>query len=159
MNERPRPGDLLVVDRAASVQFAGERALRLRVVSVCDRPTYDGWLWLTGYVLDRRGEATAKREVFAQLAGLRHAPATMPPSRAGLRHAPATTRPSRAGRHTADPPETPPRGHRRTHTDDRGGRRAVASPAPLPHAGRRAPGPPAVDSRVNGQPARPDGAR
>ncbi|MEU7980849.1 hypothetical protein AB0B63_20230 [Micromonospora sp. NPDC049081] len=77
MNVRPRPGDLLVVDRAASVQFAGERALRLRVVSVCDRPTYDGWIWLTGYVLDRRGEATAKREVFVQLAGLR--PVSAPP--------------------------------------------------------------------------------
>ncbi|MGV9979979.1 hypothetical protein ACWDUH_20110 [Micromonospora wenchangensis] len=83
MNERPRPGDLLIVDRAASVQFTGERALRLRVVSVSDRHTYDGWVWLTGYVLDRRGEATAKREVFVRLAGLRHAPTTTPPSRAG----------------------------------------------------------------------------
>ncbi len=78
MNARPRPGDLLIVDRAASVQFAGARALRLRVVSVCDRPTYDGWVWLTGYVLDRRGEATARREVFVRLAGLRAASAPSP---------------------------------------------------------------------------------
>ncbi|WFE65520.1 hypothetical protein [Micromonospora sp. WMMD714] len=93
VNERPRPGDLLIVDRAASVQFAGERALRLRVVSVCDRPTYDGWVWLTGYVLDRRGEATAKREVFVQLAGLRPAPTTPP---AQVRKRQATARPAAA---------------------------------------------------------------
>ncbi|WP_431915812.1 hypothetical protein [Micromonospora wenchangensis] len=142
MNARPGPGDLLIVDRAASVQFAGERALRLRVVSVCDRPTYDGWVWLTGYVLDRRGAATAKREVFVRLAGLRHAPATMPPPR--------------AGRHNADPPETPPRGHRRPRTHDREGRRTAAPP---PHAGRRTPGPPAVDSEVSRRPAGTDGAR
>jgi hypothetical protein len=80
VNVRPRPGDLLIVDRAASVQFAGERALRLRVVSVCDRPTYDGWIWLTGYVLGRRDEAVARREIFVQLAGLRPAPARPPGS-------------------------------------------------------------------------------
>ncbi|MEV4770561.1 hypothetical protein [Micromonospora humida] len=97
MNERPRPGDLLIVDRAASVQFTGERALRLRVVSVSDRPTYDGWVWLTGYVLDRRGEATAKREVFVRLAGLRPAPATPP---AQVRKRPAGARPAAATRRT-----------------------------------------------------------
>jgi hypothetical protein len=70
---RPRPGDLLRVDGRASVQFAGDRALTFRVVSVCDRPTYDGWVWLTGYVLNRRGEATAKREIYVQLAGLQAA--------------------------------------------------------------------------------------
>ncbi|WSR60096.1 hypothetical protein OG400_24410 [Micromonospora ureilytica] len=67
---RPSPGDLLVIDGRASVQFAGDRALTFRVVSVCDRPTYEGWIWLTGYVLNRRGNATAKREVYVQLAGL-----------------------------------------------------------------------------------------
>ncbi|MFI7649054.1 hypothetical protein ACIBTZ_23690 [Micromonospora sp. NPDC049460] len=70
---RPSPGDLLVIDGRASVQFAGERALTFRVVSVSEQPTYDGWIWLTGYVLDRRGEATAKREVYVRLAGLRRA--------------------------------------------------------------------------------------
>lgn len=74
MTARPSPGDLLVIDGRASVQFAGDRALTLRVVSVCDRPTYEGWVWLTGYVLNRRGNATAKREVFVQLAGLHPAP-------------------------------------------------------------------------------------
>ncbi|WP_229400055.1 hypothetical protein [Micromonospora okii] len=70
MTARPSPGDLLTVDGCASVQFAGDRALTFRVVSVSDRPTYHGWLWLTGYVLDRRGLATGKREIFVQLSGL-----------------------------------------------------------------------------------------
>jgi hypothetical protein len=75
----PSPGDLLVVDGRASVQFAGDRALTFRVVSVSDQPTYAGWVWLTGYVLDRRGEATVKREIYVQLAGLRRAPARRTP--------------------------------------------------------------------------------
>ncbi|MEU1606093.1 hypothetical protein [Micromonospora matsumotoense] len=107
MNARPRPGDLLIVDRAASVQFAGERALRLRVVSVCDRPTYDGWIWLTGYVLDRHDRATARREVFVQLAGLRHA--ASPPGSAvqAGRRAVATPVPTTGtGRRAAGPPST-----------------------------------------------------
>ncbi len=68
---RPEPGDLLRIDGDAPVQFAGDRALTFRVVSVCDRPTYHGWIWLTGYVINRRGTATAKREIYVQLAGLR----------------------------------------------------------------------------------------
>ncbi|SCG45864.1 hypothetical protein [Micromonospora halophytica] len=75
MNERPFPGDLLIVDGAASVQFAGDRALRVRVVSVDADEPYPGWLWLTGYVLNRRDRATAKREIYVRLAGLR-APST-----------------------------------------------------------------------------------
>ncbi|MEU6024135.1 hypothetical protein [Micromonospora sp. NPDC047134] len=69
-----RPGDLLRIDGRASVQFAGDRALTLRVVSVSDRQAYDGWIWLTGYVIDRRGNATAKREIYVQVSGLRPAP-------------------------------------------------------------------------------------
>ncbi|MFC0003619.1 hypothetical protein [Micromonospora siamensis] len=76
MTARPSPGDLLTIDGRASVQFAGDRALTFRVVSVSDQPTYHGWIWLTGYVLNRRGEATAKREVYVQLAGLRPAAVT-----------------------------------------------------------------------------------
>ncbi|MCG5437409.1 hypothetical protein PSH25_001317 [Micromonospora sp. PSH25] len=55
---RPSPGDPLVIDGRASVQFVGDRALTFRVVSVCDRPTYEGWVWLTGHVLNR---ASARR--------------------------------------------------------------------------------------------------
>ncbi|MFF5054881.1 hypothetical protein ACFY1S_17045 [Micromonospora sp. NPDC000663] len=91
MTAPPCPGDLLVIDGRASVQFAGDRALTFRVVCVSDQPTYQGWVWLTGYVLNRRGDATAKREVFVQLAGLRPAvPVT--PTQAGRR------RPARARR-------------------------------------------------------------
>ncbi|WP_416903311.1 hypothetical protein [Micromonospora echinospora] len=65
------PGDLLRIDGCASVQFGEGRALTLRVVAVHhDRPTFDGWIWLTGYVLDTDGMATAKRELFVQPAGL-----------------------------------------------------------------------------------------
>ncbi|MEU2614521.1 hypothetical protein ABZ570_23500 [Micromonospora sp. NPDC007271] len=78
---RPEPGDLLRIDGRASVQFAGDRALTFRVVSVCDRPTYAGWVWLTGYVLNRRGNATTKREIYVQLAGLRRVTSTPAASR------------------------------------------------------------------------------
>jgi hypothetical protein len=70
----PEPGDVLLVGAAASVQFGGDRALVLRVISVSRKPTYHGWCWLTGYVLDRRGQAVDKREIFVQLAGLRPVP-------------------------------------------------------------------------------------
>ncbi|MBQ1057264.1 hypothetical protein KBX35_20985 [Micromonospora sp. C32] len=74
----PRPGDLLRVDGRASVQFGGDRALTFRVVSVGAEVTHMGWLWLTGYVLDSRGSATAKREIFVRLAGLRRADEPLP---------------------------------------------------------------------------------
>ncbi|MEV1332225.1 hypothetical protein AB0J20_21940 [Micromonospora costi] len=81
---RPKPGDLLRVDGRASVQFSGDRALTFRVVSVPDRQAYPGWIWLTGYVLNRRGEATAKREIYVQLAGLRPAASGPAPSRSRI---------------------------------------------------------------------------
>jgi hypothetical protein len=71
----PQPGDLVIVGRRASVQFGGDRAIILRVTRVHDWPTYDGWVWLGGYVLDRRGEAVDRRDVFVQHAGLRSVPA------------------------------------------------------------------------------------
>ena len=77
----PKPGDVVRVDGRASAQFAGDRAIVLRVISVSDRPTYEGWMWITGYQLDATGAATAKREVFVQPAGL--GPITPPPSRQG----------------------------------------------------------------------------
>ncbi|NYH41354.1 hypothetical protein HNR22_001081 [Micromonospora jinlongensis] len=83
MTARPSPGDLLVIDGRASVQFAGDRALTFRVVSVCGRPTYEGWVRLTGYVLNRRGNATDKREIFVQLEGL-HGDAPHSPGAASM---------------------------------------------------------------------------
>jgi hypothetical protein len=79
-----KPGDLLLIGEACSVQFAGDRALRLRLVSVDPRPTYHGWVWLTGYVLNDKGLATDKREVFVQQAGVRMLRAA-PAPRAGAR--------------------------------------------------------------------------
>ncbi|MFV2107515.1 hypothetical protein [Micromonospora sp. LOL_015] len=70
----PRPGDVLVVGGEASVQFAGERRLRFRVISVDPKPTYEGWLWVTGYVLDKSGDAAERREIFVQRDGLYRLP-------------------------------------------------------------------------------------
>ncbi|MEV4212533.1 hypothetical protein [Micromonospora sp. NPDC049662] len=67
----PRSGDVLGIGREASVQFAGASAIVLRVIRVHDWATYDGWLWLDGYVLDRAGTAVERRTVFVQRAGLR----------------------------------------------------------------------------------------
>ncbi|WP_435208660.1 hypothetical protein [Micromonospora sp. bgisy143] len=62
----------MLIDGRASVQFSGERALWLRVTSICDKPTYHGWVWLTGYSINPATDnALARREVFAQVAGLR----------------------------------------------------------------------------------------
>ncbi|MDG4795997.1 hypothetical protein [Micromonospora sp. WMMD1082] len=66
----PKPGDVLEIGGAASVQFAGDRGFRFRVIKVCPRPSYWGWLWLTGYVLDNKGQAKERREIFVQREGL-----------------------------------------------------------------------------------------
>ncbi|NLU80892.1 hypothetical protein HCA58_21530 [Micromonospora sp. HNM0581] len=90
----PKPGDVLHVGSDASVQFAGKRSLTFRVIKVCDWTTYDGWVWLLGYTLDRAGNAVDRREIFVQPTGLRLlAPATTP---ATGRTPPAL--PSQAGR-------------------------------------------------------------
>ncbi|WP_326552144.1 hypothetical protein [Micromonospora sp. NBC_01813] len=67
----PKVGDVLHIGAQASVQFAGTRSLILRVTAVRKKPTYEGWCWLTGYVLDLHGDAVERREVFVQRAGLR----------------------------------------------------------------------------------------
>ncbi|MDI6099184.1 hypothetical protein QLQ12_11300 [Actinoplanes sp. NEAU-A12] len=67
----PRAGEVLHVGVAASVQFAGDRALTFRVIRVDPRMTYDGWLWIDGYVLGPTGEATERRVIFVKRDGLR----------------------------------------------------------------------------------------
>jgi hypothetical protein len=67
----PLPGDVLRIDGRASVQFQGDRALRFQVIRVDQRPTYDGWLWLEGYVLNNRGRAVQRRRIFVRQTGLR----------------------------------------------------------------------------------------
>ncbi|GAB2952217.1 hypothetical protein GCM10027280_45770 [Micromonospora polyrhachis] len=70
MTGKLAPGALIKIDRRASAQFAGQPGFTFRVISVCDKPTYRGWAWITGYVLDQHGQATEKREIFVRLAGL-----------------------------------------------------------------------------------------
>lgn len=66
----PRVGDEVIVGHAASVQFGGGRAITMRLISVGEPVTADGFAWIEGYVLDGR-QATCKRAVFVRLAGLR----------------------------------------------------------------------------------------
>jgi hypothetical protein len=66
----PQPGDVLFVGGAASVQFQGDRALTFRVIRVDPRRTYEGWLWIDGYVLDAAGDAVERRVIFVRLEGL-----------------------------------------------------------------------------------------
>jgi len=65
-DERLAAGDLILVDGRASVQFAGRRRIIMRILSVSTKPTYHGWAWITGYVLDQRGDAVERREIFVQ---------------------------------------------------------------------------------------------
>ena len=51
-----------VMGPVVDVQFAGDRRLTFRVISVDQKPTYHGWVWLTGYVINHSGEAAERRE-------------------------------------------------------------------------------------------------
>lgn len=68
---KPTPGTVVRIGAECSPQFRNGRELTVRVVSVDPRPTYDGWLWLTGYVLGKNGAAVDKRELYVLEAGLR----------------------------------------------------------------------------------------
>ncbi|MGX6604647.1 hypothetical protein ACWKSP_21330 [Micromonosporaceae bacterium Da 78-11] len=68
-----QPGEVLHVGEDASVQFAGACALTFRVIRVDPRSTYDGWLWLEGYVLGPTGNAVQRRRIFVRRDGLRPA--------------------------------------------------------------------------------------
>jgi len=70
----PKPGDVLLIGREASVQFAGDRGFRFRVISVDRKWTYEDWVWLTGYVIDKFGDAAERREIFVQRRGLYRLP-------------------------------------------------------------------------------------
>ncbi|MDI6099182.1 hypothetical protein QLQ12_11290 [Actinoplanes sp. NEAU-A12] len=73
------PGDVVRVGPEASVQFSGERALTFRVIRVDPRVTYDGWIWLDGYVLGPAGNALQRRRIFVRHAGLHPAAVSPPP--------------------------------------------------------------------------------
>lgn len=53
-------GELLWVDRSASVQFV--EPILIRLIRVLDQPTYDGWAWIELYQMDRSGDPIARRE-------------------------------------------------------------------------------------------------
>jgi hypothetical protein len=53
----------------------GTRALTFRLIRVDTRSTYDGWLWLEGYVIGATGVAVQRRRVFVREEGLRPAAA------------------------------------------------------------------------------------
>lgn len=53
------------------MQFDGDRALRVRVAAVDLKPTYDGWVWMTVYVLGPDGDAVDRRDIYVQVTGLR----------------------------------------------------------------------------------------
>jgi hypothetical protein len=91
----PRPGQIVVLDRAASVQFDGDRGLTVQILEVDQRPTLEGWAWLTVAVLGPPAarRRAAVRTVFVRPAGLR--PATIPEELLGMprgRRVPAAER-------------------------------------------------------------------
>ncbi|MFF3869572.1 hypothetical protein [Micromonospora sp. NPDC001898] len=65
----PKAGDVIHLTRAASVQFI--HPIMFRVIRVLDWPTYDHWVWLDGYQLDRKGDAAERRTLFVQRTGIR----------------------------------------------------------------------------------------
>jgi hypothetical protein len=66
----PAAGQVVRVGADASIQFQGSREITFRVIRVDSRPTYDGWLWLDGYVLDAVGNAVERRTIFVRREGL-----------------------------------------------------------------------------------------
>lgn len=64
------PGDIFLVTDTASVQFAGDRGIRFRVTFADPRDTTQGWVWLSGIVVDDVGEPLSFRRIFVQKAGL-----------------------------------------------------------------------------------------
>jgi hypothetical protein len=69
----PQPGDVVRVDGDASVQFQGNRSMTFRITRIDPRRTYDGWLWLEGYVLGPEGNAVQRRRIFVRREGLHEA--------------------------------------------------------------------------------------
>jgi hypothetical protein len=69
----PRLGQVVVLDAAASVQFAGDRGLTVRILQADDRFQYEDWVWLTVSVLGPRAarRSAPVRTVFVRRSGLR----------------------------------------------------------------------------------------
>jgi hypothetical protein len=75
----PQTGDTLAITAAASVQFAATPPFRFRVNGVTQYgSTPTGMVWISGYVLDENGLATARRNLLVITAGLHPADPTPP---------------------------------------------------------------------------------
>ncbi len=74
-----RAGVVVRLGASASPQFASGRGFALRVTKVDERSSVDGWVWLSGYQLDRSGQAVERRTVFVRLAGVVYLPASKYP--------------------------------------------------------------------------------
>jgi hypothetical protein len=73
----PQPGDLLWIDRPASVQFA-LRPFAFLLLHVHRWSTHTGWIWLDGWELSAQGQIVQRRSIFAQTDGIQVAPASHP---------------------------------------------------------------------------------
>lgn len=69
----PRPGDVLRIGGAASVQFAGDRGFLFRVIQTSKSQTCDCCIWMDGYTLGTNGYAKERRTIYVQLKGLEYA--------------------------------------------------------------------------------------
>ena len=83
----PRSGEVLLITRAASVQFAVP--ILFRVIRPHDWSTSTGWIWLDGYQLNAAGDAVARRSIYVQIAGLHRNSRT---TAAGVQHHPPSRR-------------------------------------------------------------------
>lgn len=73
MTESPRlpvTGEVVAITGACSVQFAGQHFLMRIIHTFSNWSTPEGWVWLTGYVLDKDMQALHRRELLVQVAGL-----------------------------------------------------------------------------------------
>lgn len=71
------PGQLLWIDRPASVQFA-LRPFAFLLLHVHRWNTYTGWTWIDGWELSAEGTIVQRRSIFVQTAGIQAAPASHP---------------------------------------------------------------------------------
>lgn len=100
---QPKPGEVVSVTAAASVQFVVNPIL-FRVIRVHPWETYTGWVWMDGYQLSESGEAVERRTIWVQPEGLIWV-GLDPPKPAG-RRAPRNTRPVAVPRPRQSPEPT-----------------------------------------------------
>ncbi|GIJ78623.1 hypothetical protein Xph01_30550 [Micromonospora phaseoli] len=68
----PKAGDCRTSDPSRKPPV--HQPIMFRAIRVLDWVTYDHWVWLDGYQLDRKGDAVARRSVYVQKEGIRVSP-------------------------------------------------------------------------------------